>query len=66
MDTKSLILDELMPRYDAAIADLAGTVHRGAGAADQPEPPDRPYRRLALIRGRLDAAKQVAHAHGPR
>jgi hypothetical protein len=31
-----------------------------------PQPPDRADRRLAVVRGRLEMARQVAHAHRPR
>ena len=46
-----------------APAGVAGVPRREARPTDQPQPPVGAERRLAIVRGRLDPAKRVAHAH---
>ena len=45
---------------------MAGSPHRAACPTDQPQPPVGADRRLAIIRGRLDLTKQIAHAHNAK
>jgi hypothetical protein len=51
------------PRDAGGPARVAAGPHRTADSTDQPQPPVGGDRRLAVIRGRLDLTKEIAHVH---